>query len=800
MCFRILLRAKIYKIYFLILLNIFCFSVSFSQNNEEINPILDSFKAYTKNPREVAYAHLNKSIYLIGETLAFTVYVFDKGGKTPSPLTTNLYCSISDYNGKTIKSKMLLVTNGIGHGSFNVDSLFTSGNYIFKAYTNWMKNFEEQNFYLQNIKVVDPEIEIGNITKVISSKLDTQFLPEGGHLVANVENNIGVVIKDSLGFGVAFVEGEILNSKNEVINSFKTNQFGIGKFTFTPEYNEVYKALINYEGLQQTHKINIAEANGIALSLFDLRNKVVIKLSTNDKTLESIKNKVYKLTIHNGSEFKITSDVVFNNKNEILKYVNYNDLSPGINVFTLFNEKNVPLLERLYFKYDGLGKIETDTVFFSKKEDSTLISIPVKNIDPNVFNNFSISILPQGTKSYNHNHNIFSYIYLQPYVNGLIENAQYYFTDINRKKKYDLDNLLLTQGWSSYNWNTVFNNPPNINYKFETGINLKANVNNTKTGKFILYPTPFNGFEVFEMDSNTKTFEKNDFFPLDSVKLKISELRENNYVKKSEIYVQFTPNKIPDLGKIGKIFPLKENIYYNFNGNNQLLKPAWEEEEYERLDEVVIKVSKEKERIENLKSSNWGNVDVFDNTKRNRFIDLAAYLNTQGFRVTQSFGTVQIRNLSPRSFYQDPSPTVYIDDRLLFNFDELYYYRMDYVDYIIIDKSGHGEGIRGAGGVIKIYTDSLISNSNYTRSYQEIEVPLTFTSPTKFYKPKYITYESNFFNDYGVIEWFPNKSVDENGTISFKISNQSGPDIKLFIEGTTNNGDLISEVITLNLN
>jgi hypothetical protein len=59
--------------------------------------------------------------------------------------------------------------------------------------------------------------------------------------------------------------------------------------------------------------------------------------------------------------------------------------------------------------------------------------------------------------------------------------------------------------------------------------------------------------------------------------------------------------------------------------------------------------------------------------------------------------------------------------------------------------------------------------------------------------PKYSSYTTNFYKEYGVIEGLPHMSVDEKGTISFKISNQSGPDIKLFIEGSANNGSYISE-------
>ncbi len=792
----IILKATASKTCIFVIFLTLTFHLNFSQNSKYEENLINSYSEYFKAPREVVYTHLNKSVYIKGETLAFNAYVFDKNDKSLSNLTTNLYCTINDDKGNVIKSKLLLVSKGVTNGSFFVDSLFSSGNYTFKAYTNYMKNFDEQNFYIQSIKVIDPEIESNIVPKVISSNLDAQFLPEGGHLLVDVKNTVGVVIKDSLGFGVPFIEGQILNSKNESIITFNTNQFGIGKFILTPSDNELYKAVIDFEGSQQIFDIGLAETHGITLSLSELNNKIILRFATNKNTLKLIQGKTYKLTIHNGDDIKV-SEVIFTNNEEILKFINFDDLYPGVNIFTLFDDQNVPLLERLFFKYEGVNLLETGTISYKNEQDSIVISLPVKGIDINQINHFSVSILPEETKSYNHHHNIISYTYLQPFISGFVENAQYYFTDVTRKKKYDLDNLLLTQGWSSYSWNTIFNNPPNIKYTFENGISFKANVNAAKTDKFIMFPISNNGLEMFNVNDTIKAFQKNGLYPIDSEALKFSEIRKNNSTKKPGLYLQFFPSKIPDLEKYTKILPLKENIFFNPNTSQPLLETSWTD--FEQLDEIVINVNKEKERIEKLKNSSWGQVDVFDDTKRNMYMDFASYIRTQGFTVYQNNGGLQI--FSNRGG-QRIQPTIYIDDRLLFDNDDLSYYQMDFIDYIIIDKSGHGEGLRGAGGVIKLYTDYKIGlkYNSYGSVFQDIEIPLTFTSPTIFYAPKYSFYHSTFYKEYGVIEWLPNMSIDENGNISFKISNQSGSNIKLFIEGTANNGSFISEAKTVIFN
>lgn len=762
---------------------------SFSQKANS-NDIVESFEAYSDLPRELVYAHLNKSVYVKGETIGFTTYIFDKSDKRLSKLTTNLYCSISDETGKIIKNKLVLVNEGVANGSFFVDSLFTSGNYVFKAYTNWMKNFNEQNFYMQSVKVIDPEIESNVVPKVISSKLDAQFLPEGGHFLADTENTIGVVIKDELGFGIPNLECQLLNDEDKVINIFKTNQFGISKFSFVPDGIKQYKVSINFGGAKQIFNIDTAELSGLTMALSDLYDKVVIRISTNKSTIKSLRNKQYKLMIHNGSEIK-TSEVKFGKDLSVTQYINYQDLFTGINIFTVFNENNKPVLERLFFNHDGINVIQTDEISLNKLSDSTMVSVNFKDVDVDVFNNFGISVLPEETKAYNHHHNIISSTYLQPYVKGFIESASYYFTDINRRKQHELDNLLLTQGWSSYDWNFIFNNPPKMLYEFENGIRFKANVNSAKTLKYVLYPTAYNDLEIFELNDKTEIFEKKNLFPFDGETIRLSEITKNDIVTKGSIYVQFSPSKIPNIEKYTKTLPLKENVYFDSNLLQPLLASSWTE--FEQLDEVLIEVNKTQERIEKLQKSIYGTVDVFDDSKRRMNFDFASYLRSNGYQVNQ------INNdfIITRRYggFRGRTPIIYIDRRLILDNAELMFFRMDLVDYVIINDSGLGEGFRGAGGVIEIFTDPTLAYKDNPElsTFQEIDIPLTFTTPSRFYVPKYSSYLSRFYNEYGVIQWFPKMKVDKNGRILFKIESHGKSSVKLFIEGTANNGSFISE-------
>lgn len=792
------------------------FSV-FSQNKKELKNLTSSYKEYTELPREISYAHLNKTTYLKGEIMGFAVYVFDKNSKKPSKTATNVYCTISDGKDKVIKSQMILADNGVASGSFQVDSLFTSGQYTFNAYTNWMRNFNEPNYATQSVKIIDSEKENPLKSKAISSILDAQFLPEGGHFVADIKNSVGVIAKDSLGFGVANIAGKVENSENKVLIDFKTNQFGIGKFTFTPKENKNYKVLLNFNGTAQTFSIAKAENRGIALTMNDLENKVALSFRTNENTLKQQNERHYTLAIHNGSVLK-TIDVDFEKSLEVVKIISYKDLNPGINIFTLFDENNNPILERLFFKYDGIKLFKTETPVTSSSKDSLTITIPIKNIDALAANNFSVSVLPEGTKSYNPTNNIVSGAYLQPYIKSYVENVAYYFTDITRKKKFELDNVLLTQGWSSYDWHTIFNNPPKPLYEYEKGISFRANVTSKTASEYMMYATINNEMKLFNMDENDTDFGAVGLYPMENEGIRFSSVKKNNHVTRPSLYLQFMPSKIPDIKNSENTAPIPEGDIFFTNGNNAMLQSSWDKRE--QLAEVTVKTDKVLTREDKLTRNAFGHAYVLDDLARKSYIYLSDYIRSKGFKVYETMGQLLIFNPRPVSFGQGGTTTVkgtlpntsntfmktkqvlvYFNNIKLANTDMLYKYTMDDVDYIFMDKSGTSEGGVGAAGVIKIFTDPSITRSKMRPNVsQNLEVPLTFSSPKKFYTPAYSSYNSRFYKNYGVISWFPKLHLQKNGTIQFSIPKPKIDKLSLFIEGTTGDGSLISEEKSISIN
>lgn len=784
---------------------------------EDVVDIIDSYEDYTSDAREVVYVHLNKSTYIKGESIGFTAYVLDKKDKKPSMVTTNLYISIEDEKNNVLQKKLLKVENGVASNSIELDSSFTSGYYTFKAYTNWMRNFNEQNYFIESVRVIDPKVEEYIETASVENTIDAQFLPEGGHLLNGVINNVGVVLKDSKGYGVASVKGDVRDQNNNLITQFEVNQFGIGKFPLLAEIGNNYKVNLNYLNKDYSFRLNEKiEPIGVTLSLVNHKNKAIVSLTTNKKSLKHIKNKPYSLTVHNGEKIEAI-DIAFNKDLDILTVLDLEQLTPGVNILTLFNENNQPIIERLFFNYIGIDLITSSKLSAAKANDSVTMKLNFKEINTQDFNNLSVSVLPQETKSYSRHHNILSYTYLQPYVNGTIEQAKYYFTDISQEKQMELDNLLITQGWSSYDWQYIFKPAEYLTYPFEQGFTLRANINKDVRGpsNYMLHAIADHEPKLFEASETDKTYTLENIFISEEDSMYLSEIKAKDLLSPAKLYLQSYPNAIPVLNTSKSILKPKTNYETLAGLNNRVLFENLNN--VQELDEVIVKTELDKIRLrtQDLSQHSYGRIKIPTELDRLNFYTLGAYLAQSNVNVSEtpgtfsvsfgrndrgSFGGTGVEGEAENGKLPNTGAIIFLDGVQIFDTSIFSFMPMSNIDYVELDPSGFGMGIRGNQGVIKIYTLKGSAYKSVSReTAQKYSLPLTFSTKKKFYVPKYRYYNDAFYKGYGTVAWQPELVIDSNGNISIKIKQPEVP-VTLFIEGIANDGSFIFEEKTISLN
>ena len=135
----------------LTLILLICCQNIFSQ--ELVSSNTDS---YIANYKEDVYIRTDRDIYITGERVWFKVYEMNGLSKTPSNLSKVIYVELLGQNNFPLKQVKVKNDNKSGSSGFVLPDNMSSGNYIIRAYTNWMKNFSTDQFFYKTISVINP--------------------------------------------------------------------------------------------------------------------------------------------------------------------------------------------------------------------------------------------------------------------------------------------------------------------------------------------------------------------------------------------------------------------------------------------------------------------------------------------------------------------------------------------------------------------------------------------------------------------------------------------------------------------
>ncbi len=438
---------------------------------------------------EKVYLHFDKPYYSSGEFIWFKTYLVNANTNTPNTLSKIVYVELIDFSNKIIDSKTIKIENGGGHGEFYLPLQLSSGEYTIRAYTNFMRNFDAAYFFTKKINIRNqqslaskqPQLintSSKNNTKetIVEFKPDLQFFPEGGYMIANKANTLAFKAIGTDGKSIA-VSGTILNSKNKIIQLFKTQKLGFGKFEFIPKKDEIYKATINFEGNDYTYKLPKALETGVTMKVIDRKDKYQVYL------ISSLPKGVRGLTLTALQNGKIVSiGQLKGTKDKGVINIPKKDLKLGIAQFTILDNDQNPLCERLVFA-DTDKVLPTISISPNKKQYQKRELIEL-NFDLNGIEQANASVTVTDVSVVNtdaYGLDIKSHLLLNSELKGEIEQPGYYFDLKNNDRKQLLDLLMLTQGWRQFLWNDADNNAIYGNkkkYDHETGISIKGTIKN----------------------------------------------------------------------------------------------------------------------------------------------------------------------------------------------------------------------------------------------------------------------------------------------------------------------------------
>jgi hypothetical protein len=457
------MRLAIYTMRSIIKAGILCLTIMFTGINSRaqvLEGIQKSFQQYNDHVlQEKLYGHTDKDFYLTGEILWVKLYNVDAGVNKPINISKVAYVELLDGANNAVLQAKILLTNGAGNGSFYLPVTLKNGNYKLRAYTSWMKNLSPNLYFEKVIGVVNPLSEPDAVAKQAADVNDIHFFAEGGNLVNGITSTIGFKATGPDGKGIS-INGVVINQRNDTVARFKTLQFGMGSFEFTPAANNSYKAVIRIgRDNSLISDLPAIQANGYGIHLTDNGNgQPQVKISAN---MPGGNQPVY-LFVHSGHKVVMAQSIMPGADGNATVQISKEKLGKGINHITLFNSSRQPVCERLYFNRPALLSLQAGALPQYKTRNPVSLNISANGAGGKpLVANLSVAVYKLDSLSNNtDNADIASYLWLSSELKGNIESPGYYFNIVTPETDKALDNLLLTQGWSRFKWADVLSSQP----------------------------------------------------------------------------------------------------------------------------------------------------------------------------------------------------------------------------------------------------------------------------------------------------------------------------------------------------
>ena len=439
-------------------------------------------------PQEKLHLHTDKSVYLPGETIWFRAYLVDAITHEYKAKSRYIYTELLNANDSVInRIKIRPDSLGLHYGHLLLDTKLAGGSYMLRAYSDYMRNIDDSYLFTQRITIaaatsLDAAPNLANDTTDIA----LSFYPEGGQLVAGQLCRTGFKAIKSDGAS-ANIKAALLNELGDSLCSFQSTHQGMGLFSFIPESGKEYK--VSYHGDDEVmYTANLPTVKPQSMALKVTQNKDAFCISVLHDKPQTTEN--YRLIILQRG-YPLFSSAYSLTQPFIIFPFDYFD--QGTIHFLLCNAQGAILSERLAFvkhPKQTTATINMDKESYLPKQKVNLeIGLTDKAEIP-LYANGSITVVEAHDFLLDSTSTILSNLLLKSDISGTITDANYYFRhstpEQQRIANYNLDLLMLIQGWRRYDIASVLQGKPHYpTIPIEESMQLKGRITTALRGKGI---------------------------------------------------------------------------------------------------------------------------------------------------------------------------------------------------------------------------------------------------------------------------------------------------------------------------
>jgi len=737
------------------------------------------------------HLHLNKTVFLSGEQIGFTAYLYNTKQLSLPESAKRLSVMLLTAQGRIVEERLLLVDRGVISDRFSLSDSLPGGDYFLRASVGPDLHINRNGVYFQQIRILNLN-ETGQeiIPDVTSEKpmYAIETAPEGGSYVAGIPAVCvyRVLVPHSSLPGSMRVE--LLEEKSQKkINLSNANAFGMGKFSFIPEASKSYLVRVRLKDTILSKKIMPPAEKGFSMVVSQNYRKKYVLISVSAKVADLKPNEGrYYLKMVGGSEELFKKELHFRDRSTAEMIINMSDMLPGINTISLMNAEGTEFLRRPVFNYESIPEELEANVVLKPEGDSVSIrlSLPDSKLRPG---RYSLSVLPGGTLSLPNRNSLFYSLFIEDWMKADEVLDDYFLEGFKTVgiRNY-LDIWLLLKDRSTLLKKDEASVLKGTNEIAHTGFTVRGTINLIRQRKekysVLLYSNGSKLFETVALDS-AGSFKFNNVNIYRGDEVKISLVNEKGKIVDAPVVYSVFPAKNGDQAvEVPEIKPLQLNVSRVYETMNSLIT----EDTVQELDEVVVTSTKLKYEKQ-LFGPYYGR--KIDSTFAG-FGNLENLLITYGYKRTYvpptpssrpgRDGWVFVRRSARGElmfpviiyngvYYDDPTGILTTPIETV---DEVYYKRNN----------------RRDGGTFFIFSqrkDDLLKKEAGTFVLRE-----GFDRP-QVYVESIADYNS-LFEGFGTYKWEPSVTFDEQGTILFSVPKKGFKTLKIILEGITADGHLVT--------
>ena len=436
---------------------------------------------------EYIHLHLNKDIYLPGETLWFKAYLFYNN--QPSFLSTNFYLAVYDDEGKLLQQKHYPIFDGTCNGDIILPESLSTNTLRLRIITKGLLLTDSNNVSERTVTIFQ-KVKKDYSTQIPTKPIQLEFIPEGGTAIAGLQNIFAIKAANSNGIPIQINGIMIEDNTGNFIDSFYTNFKGLGKIQMVPEAGKTYSAIwVDKRNNKQTTAAIGQTGNGVLFHFEKVKNILYCNVLKNSN---EIKFNTLTISASSGSAEVLNIKALMSDKVQWINKIPIDSLPEGIIRFKLFDAENKLLQQRIILN-SFLSDTKKPTLKLLKKDlTSKAENIIELEIPDSILYNMSASITDINFNEMDSRNTIKEDLWL---TKDILPEGQFSKSSLKSSTELDLELLLLTAKYKNVSFELLCPKLPldnflslqakykNRNYALSKESNLMLIIKDTIQGK-----------------------------------------------------------------------------------------------------------------------------------------------------------------------------------------------------------------------------------------------------------------------------------------------------------------------------